>query len=458
MASSPPAPTARGIDSAVAAHLSNALSTLIAQQPSAAVPEILRLQAALREHEQIPVITIEVPMETANTQVPSNIEKPEPTITARVQHVFKPFTMATAMKVRVEGYSEPAFLKLFDRRFSSILRIEDQVPAWTEGQEADYHSFIRSGGAEKYINYLNNDDESSGESAEEDKPWTVGQDEAFLQDKCHDLYKTELAAYRALIPLQGVCIPKLLATVMLQLFPEADPEIQKYTAIYGLLLSYIPGFTLDQLPHHVPRNQWQGVCDAAVQAVTACSELGILNEDVRPGNCIVRCVVKTFVAGGTGEVIYRPFIIDFGNARLRRLDESDKEWREVKREVDEEGAMGNVLMHDLERVYGMGAYIYDLSRTYRHCEDALLAGSGNPMDEEVDVWDEEMEARVREGKGSPAYPQAVLVDEHDDLESDEEDLALHGPMVETDDEFGRAYPLSGAESRAMGVYAPSEDH
>lgn len=120
--------------------------------------------------------------------------------------------------------------------------------------------------------------------------------------------------------------------------------------------------------------------------------------------------------------------------------------------------MGSVLMHDLERPYGTGAYIYDPSRVNRPNRDALLAGPGNPTDEEVDVWDEEMEARARGGEGSPAYPQAVLVDEHDDLESDEEGLALHGPMAETDDEFGRAYPLSGAESRAMGVYTPVEDH
>ena len=450
----------RGIDPAVASHLNNALSTLIAQQPSAAVPEILRLQAALREHEKIPFITIEVPMEATSTQALPNTEKPEATITAQVQHLFKPFTMSVTMKVCVEGHSESAFLKLFDRRYSSTLRSDDEVLAWTDEREAKYHEFIRSGEAEKFINCLNDDYSSSRQLHEEDKPWAVGQDEAFLQDKSHDLYKTELAAYHALSPLQGICVPKLLATVILQPFPDADPQIQKHTAIYGLLLSHIPGFTLDQLPHHVPRHQWQGVCDAAVRAVNACSELGILNEDVRPGNCIVRRLMKTGTAPGAGEIIYRPFIIDFDKARQQRCDESDEEWRRATREADGEGAMGAVLMHDLERLYGMGGYIYDRSwadgRMRDEVLEGVLAGSGRTEDEEVDVCDEKME--VREKEGSPVYPRAVLVDEHDDLLTDGEDRALERAVAETDGGFTRVYPLSAAEARAMGVNAADERH
>jgi hypothetical protein len=444
------------IDPAVATHLNNVLSTLIAQQPSATVPGILRLQAALREHEQIPVITINVP-EATSLQASPNLEKPEPTVAAQVRHLFKPFTMSAAMKVRIGGYPEPVFLKLFDRRFASILRSDEQVPAWTEAREANYHDFIHSGETEKFINYLtNNNEDDSQYSSEYEKAWTVGQDEAFLQDKSHGLYQTELAAYHALSPLQGICIPKLLATVLLQPFPDADPEIQKHTTIHGLLLSYIPGFSLDRLGCRVPRNQWQGVGDAAVRAVNACSELGVLNEDVRPGNCIVRCVMKAGTVPGEGGIIYRPFIIDFDVARLRRLDESDDEWREAKREVDEEGAIGGVLMRDLERQHGAGGYIYDRSREYQRVMDEVLAGSGSAEGEEVDIWDEGIEVRGRES--SPAYPQAVLVDEHDDLDSYEEDLAMEGSLAETDGGFRRAYPLSAAEARAIGILDPDQGH
>lgn len=446
---------AGGIDPAVASHLNKALSTLIAHQPSAAVPEILRLQAALREHEQIPVNTIEALMEAASTDAPPSTSIPEPTITAQVHNLFKPFTMSAAMKVRINGQSQPAFLKLFDRRFSSVLRIDDQVPTWTAQREANYHDFIRSGDAQKFVNYLNHDDQSSVESFKE-LPWTTGQEEAFLQDKCHDLYKTELAAYHALSPLQGICIPKLLGGVVFQPFPDADPEIQDHTAVRGLLLSYIPGFRLDQLARHVPRNQWQGVCDAAVRAVNACSDLGILNEDVRPENCVVRCVQKVSAEEGEGEVVYRPFIIDFAAARLRRLDESDGEWREAKREVNEEGAMGAALMRDLKSEYKIGGYIYDPRRVNLRMRVEELTGAGRTRDEEVDVWDEQRGFRERED--TIAYPQAFLVDEHDDLESEDGELALEEIAAETDGGFDREYSMSPAESRAMGVHVPDEDH
>jgi hypothetical protein len=449
-----PTPAPR-LDPAVAAHLNNALSTLIAQQPSAAIPEIFRLQAALRQHEQIPVSTIDVP-ETSSKQAPPNAEKPGPTITAQVRHLFKPFTMSVTLKVRIEGHSEPAFLKLFDRRHSPILRSDDEVPAWTGGREANYHDYILSGEAEKFIDYLNGED-SNEESFGEDKPWTVGQDEAFLQDKSHDLYQTELAAYHALSPLQGICVPKLLATVLFQPFPHADPEVQKYTAIHGLLLSYISGFTLDNLARHVPRTQWQGVCDDAVRAVNACGALGVLNEDVRPANCIVRCVMKTSELD-VGHTIYRPYIIDFDAARVRRPDEGDEKWREARRGVDEEGAMGAELMRDLAGLYGVGGYVYDRSRDYRWTREEL-AGSGHAEGKEVGGWDEQVEVGGRES--SPVYPRAVLVDEHNDLDDpdpDEEELVLEAPWAEADGGFRRAYPLSAAEARAVGINAPDDGH
>lgn len=378
------------INPAVATYLSNALSTLIIQQPSAAVPEILRLQAALREHEQIPVITIDVP-EATSPQVSPSFEKPEPTVAAQVQHLFKPFTRSAAMKVRIEGHPEPVFLKLFDRRFASTLRSDNKVPAWTEALEANYHDLIHSGGViENLINYNNNNNEDEiQDSSEYEKAWEVGDNEAALQDKSHDLYQTEVAAYYALSPLQGVCIPKLLATVRLQPYPDADPEIQKHTAVHGLLLSYIPGFTLDKFGCRVPGYQWQGVCDAAVRAVNACCELGVLNEDVRPRNCIVRCVTKTGTVPGEEQIIYRPFIIDFDMVRLRRLDENDEEWKDAKIDVDQEGGI-SCLIFDLEMQYGRGDHIY-WNPDYWRVKDEVLAGSDHTEGEEADVWDEGME-------------------------------------------------------------------
>ena len=67
----------------MAAHLNNALSTLIVQQVNAAISEILRLQAALREHKQIPVITIDV-LKAINKETPLNTEQLETTVAAEI--------------------------------------------------------------------------------------------------------------------------------------------------------------------------------------------------------------------------------------------------------------------------------------------------------------------------------------------------------------------------------------
>jgi hypothetical protein len=448
---------ARGIDPAVAAHLNRALSTLIAQQPSAAVPEITRLQAALREHERIPILT----MEATSTQAPLKTEQPESTIKAKILTLFQPFTMSVAMKILIEGHSEPAALKLFDRRLGSALRISDEIASWNEERESKYHEFIRSGDADKYINYLNNDNESSDDSGEDENTWTPGQEEAFLQDKCHDLYNSELAAYHALSFLQGHCVPKLLATVTHYPLPAtSDPLIAKHTAIHGLLLSYIPGFTLDQLPQHVPRALWQRICDDAVRAVNACSDHDILNGDVRPENCIVQCTRHPVSAesGSANRIIYRPFIIDFGMTRLRRPGESDEQWRRAKREVDEEDRMGVAMMGSLERAHGAGGYVYERSGRYQRTREEVLgdglAGSRRANDREV---------VVRDGEDSPVYQRVVLVDAHEDLESEEEELGeldteMEGTLVDADGGFKRACPLSAAEARVLGIHTADQGH
>lgn len=67
----------------MAAHLNNALSTIIVQQVNAAISEILRLQAALREHKQIPVITIDV-LKAINKETPLNTEQLETTVAAEI--------------------------------------------------------------------------------------------------------------------------------------------------------------------------------------------------------------------------------------------------------------------------------------------------------------------------------------------------------------------------------------
>jgi hypothetical protein len=266
----PPSPMNPGIHPIVAARLHYILSKLINLVPEDEVPELESLQAAIREHEGVPVVITEAPMEIVSLQASATAEKVRTTTTANIRQLSQPFTMSV-LKAIIESHSEPVVLKLIDRRFCSKIRSTNEVLTWTKERELTYHDFIRSGKAEKFINWLNNDDESREKV---DGDWTIGHEEAFLQHECYDLYTSELAAYHTPLPLQGRFVPTLLATVLLQPFPDADP------AIHGLLLPHIPGFILNQLSHR----------SAATMA--ASSDLRILNEDVRPRNCIVLCDVE----------------------------------------------------------------------------------------------------------------------------------------------------------------------
>ena len=64
----------------------------------------------------------------------------------------------------------------------------------------------------------------------------------------------------------------------------------------------------------------------------------ILNNDVRPGN---------FIVSPKGDSGYQVFMIDFGLCRFRGQGESDLQWGREKHSTDEEGAVGQVMKHQL---------------------------------------------------------------------------------------------------------------
>lgn len=67
---------------------------------------------------------------------------------------------------------------------------------------------------------------------------------------------------------------------------------------------------------------------------------GVLNRDVRPDNFIVQ-------RDRSG--CYWVFMIDFGLARLRGWNETDRDWAKAKLNKDEEGAVGLVMKKRLAR-------------------------------------------------------------------------------------------------------------
>jgi serine/threonine protein kinase len=140
--------------------------------------------------------------------------------------------------------------------------------------------------------------------------------------------------YESLRDLQEQIIPKFLASVCL---PSHDTDIPqqflKYFEIRGILIEYIEGFSLSDLETKALKSQWQVICDNTIDIDHLISDHGILNNDVRPENFLVR---------SNPEGKYQVFQIDFCDVYYRD-SLSWKIWRERKYTSDEEGAVGLVM-------------------------------------------------------------------------------------------------------------------
>lgn len=174
-----------------------------------------------------------------------------------------------------------------------------------------------------------------------EETWDDGQIETFLTDQVNQLFDAETAVYSALGDIQGKQVPRLISHVQLAISPpNAGSDTAELLNIKGILLQYIHGFSLSRIQDHTPESEWQGIVDQAVAIVQVVGDHGILNRDVRPDNFIVQ-------RDGNGS--HRVFMIDFGLARLRAWNESDRDWAHAKLTKDEEGAVGLVMKTRLAR-------------------------------------------------------------------------------------------------------------
>lgn len=266
-----------------------------------------------------------------------------------------------------------AFLQLYDRRFADQLRRDNGVEGWTVELEHKYLQSVRSGAAEKFLYSLHNVPNFQ-EVTEDD--WNDWQNEAFLDDELLKLCKAETATYNKLCEQQGKTVPKFLAAVDLNLAAGADltaspnslpgpPKLLDFQPFHvkGILLEYIDGFNLRQVPEYCPRSTWQDIVDQAVSIVRLMGDYNILNRDVRPENFIVSPLL-----GGQEVQQYRVFMIDFGLCRIRREDETDLQWGMAKCTKDEEGAVGLVMQMILKRDYGFELH-YERSGRYDEWAD-----------------------------------------------------------------------------------------
>ncbi|KAH8180036.1 hypothetical protein LIA77_01555 [Sarocladium implicatum] len=275
---------------------------------------------------------------------------PVSTVQVGIRKLIQPRTLSCCMVVDVlDGNisNDPLLLKLYDSRFSSKLRSEQEVGPWTETEKGAYIEAIRSGAARQLLDDLANIPDFEDDTEED---WDQGQVETYLAYKARKLFVAETTVYDRLQDLQGTKIPRLLAQVRLPVtVPDGDLDdtsASESLDINGVLLQYIDGFPLPDIVAHAPRSQWQNIVDQAVTTIRAMGDCGVMNHDVRSDSFLVARKSDS----------YHVFMIDFGLARLRYNDESDQEWATDKLMEDEDGAVGYVMkqrlaQHDFELLY-----------------------------------------------------------------------------------------------------------
>ena len=171
-----------------------------------------------------------------------------------------------------------------------------------------------------------------------------------LQWHCLYLASCEQKVYERLRPLQlEGRVPTFLSSVELvieslsppssqlpdDLAEESKAQIRQFLSIPGTLISLIEedAFPALNLGDNAPREDWPKGLQAAADVINDWGELSVYNEDARPKNVMLKMLTTD---EGTG---YKAIAFDFAQARVRREDEIDQEWKEHKYKRNEEGAV-----------------------------------------------------------------------------------------------------------------------
>ncbi|KAF5547425.1 hypothetical protein FNAPI_8536 [Fusarium napiforme] len=229
---------------------------------------------------------------------------------------------------------------MFDRRFAEQIRQDNGVDTWSADIEQEFLTALTSGTAEEFLHKLHTAPNFQRDTEDD---WDAAETKVYLAAELRKCFTSEVATYTRLKEYQGKIIPRFLASVVLDV-PSSNVALttqqQELYKQQGILLQYLPGFSLSTITDNAPQSSWQAIVDQAIQIVHVLGDHGILNADVRPDNFIV--VPK--------DDTYQVFMIDFGQCRVRREDESDKDWGRAKWRQDEEGAVGYVMKSRLKRV------------------------------------------------------------------------------------------------------------
>lgn len=227
------------------------------------------------------------------------------------------------MVVKLLDQNKKAMLKAYDRRFSKWLRRSSHIGPPTTAIEEAYADFVKRGGAARVREELDYDFASIMNT---DTDWDLAVDELDLYDYALERFDAETQAYHKLKDLQGMEIPYLIAEGRLQLSPSQESiETMSLTEdlfqIKALLLEFIDGYMLTDMPNYAPREKWADILAEGVRIGRLVDDYSMLNE---------LFMLKSFMVSPptseNGEAEYRVVMLDFALCRFRDDDESDDEW------------------------------------------------------------------------------------------------------------------------------------
>ena len=270
-----------------------------------------------------------------------------------------------------------AIVKLYDRRcFTNIRNDFDEGKPWSLDKEKEYR---------KHLDDVSAGAVTQGDFSQPTYLWdndiSDGEFEAYLHHVAQRTFDAEHTAYQRLHELQGKKIPLLYGAVEYGVvIPNVRGDGTSVTdAVPGLLLEHVSSLSLRDLvvtwitrDPPLPNSHLAALCDEAVKVVDRISDFEVLNEDVRVDNFLVREESLTLSApdGSVATVDGSVALIDLGQCRLRRADESEDEWIQAKWSQDETGAIGFVLLGLVRQLVGEEVWKYERSlRYYRPLEE-----------------------------------------------------------------------------------------
>lgn len=265
----------------------------------------------------------------------------------KIIDIVKPSTMSIVLKVELEqqipNLNAPTMiLKVYDHRHSLHLRESIGIGPATKASEDQFSSFVRGGSLPRFLVEC---EERGPWGSWAYAQWGVGGQEALAYFKSTESHDVELKVYDQLVAMQGIHAPTIFADVRL----GENKSLAQYTDTRAILMEHISGFHLSDLVTEVPESDWAPICDQAIEIIREIVEHDFINPDVKPRNILVRPS-----EGGS----YHVFYLDFGECCIRDPSDSDDMWREQKRQRDEEGAVGSIMMNYISRAKGKNGLKY----------------------------------------------------------------------------------------------------